>query len=246
MEENLKNCETDGLLPILTKYLPKDGKILEAGCGLGKWVVFLKSKGFDISGVDSYPDVIKAAKKYDKNLPVSVDNVAKLSLKSNSLDAYLSFGVVEHFEEGPQKPLSEAFRVLKKGGVAVIETPYDNPFRIMGRLIVRIKTPLRILIEELGLRSKRVILEQYFYEYHYTKQELIDHVKKAGFTILESFPKDDLSPNRSIGLWLDFPRLRQKDAGEFVLTPFGRLVKRLFSPFPEFWSACTVVVAQKR
>lgn len=245
MAENLRNCETDGLLPILVKFLPKDGKILEAGCGLGKWVVFLRKKGYDISGIDSYPEVVKQARKFDKDLPITVDNVAKLSLKDNSLDGYLSFGVVEHFEEGPQKPLREALRVLKKGGIAIIETPCDNPFRILGRLIVKIKTPARIFVETLNLRPKRVLPEQYFYEYHYTKNELINYVQEAGFKILGSFPKDDLSPSRSVGLWLDFPSLRQAGAGEFILTSTGRLIKAILSPFPEFWSACTVVVAQK-
>lgn len=245
MDENLKNCETDGLLPILIKYLPKNGKILEAGCGLGKWVVFLKKHGYNISGIDSYPEVVRQAKRFDKNLPIKVDNVAALSLPDNSLDAYLSFGVVEHFEEGPQKPLREAFRVLKKGGIAAIETPYDNYLRQLIRLIIKMKIPAKILVEGLKIRPKKVQPEKYFYEYHYTKEELINWVKKAGFRIIGSYPKDDLSPDRSIGLWLDFPKLRKTSASEFYLNFWGKLIRIILSPFPEFWSACTVVVAQK-
>lgn len=249
MEKNLKNCETDGLLPVLLKYLPKGGRILEAGCGLGKWVVFLRRRGYNITGVDSYPKVVRQAKKFDKDLPIRVDNIAALSLPNNSIDGYLSFGVIEHFEEGPQKPLSEARRVLKRGGIAVIETPNDNPLRRLVRVyeLCRhlIKTPLRLFVETTGLRYKRTLPEKYFYEYHYTKRELINHVRSAGFRIIGSFPKDDLSPDRSIGLWLDFAALRKVGAGEFYLNDLGRWVKRVLSPIPEFWSACTVVVAQK-
>lgn len=249
MAENLVNCETDGLLPILFKYLPQREKIIEAGCGLGKWVMYLRSHGYDIAGIDSYPGVIKAAKKIDRTLPVSVGDVANLPFPSGSVSCYLSFGVIEHFEEGPQKPLREALRVLKEGGVAIIETPNDNPLRrfvrVLRRLRYIIKTPARIFVETFGVRPKRVLPEQYFYEYHYTKNELVNFVKKTGFKIIGSYPKDDLSPKRSIGLWIDFPCLRQKGAGEFVLSPVGRIVKLILSPFPELWSACMVVVAKK-
>ena len=170
IEKNLADCDTDGLLPILEKYLSKNGKILEAGCGLGKWVIFLSRRGYDIEGVDSYPGAIDALKKFDKNLNVSVDSVERLKIKTGTISAYLSFGVVEHFEEGPQKPLSEALRVLKKNGIAVIETPCDTPLQQFGRLIVNLKSPIRVLLETFGFRQKRVIPEKYFYEYHYTPE----------------------------------------------------------------------------
>ena len=40
--------------------------------------------------------------------------------KNEEFDVYLSFGVVEHFEQGPIKALKEARRVLKKGGDLII------------------------------------------------------------------------------------------------------------------------------
>jgi ubiquinone/menaquinone biosynthesis C-methylase UbiE len=221
----------------------------EAGCGLGKWLIYLKSKGYKIEGIDFFDGVVKELKKYDKSLQVQVGDVESLRIKSNSLDQYLSFGVVEHWEQGPQKPLAEAFRVLKRGGIAIIETPCNSPLQRLIRALVEtkrlLKLPAKIFVEALGLRKKRDSVKTKFYEYHYSPQELASHVEKAGFKILEVLPKDDLGPNRSIGLWLDLPFLRQKGRGEFELNTWGKIFKMLISPFPWLWSYCVVVVATK-
>lgn len=227
IEDNLKNCDTDGLLPVLLKYLPKKGKTIEAGCGLGKWIIFLRRRGYNICGTDSFAPAIQALKKYDSKLPVKVDKVENSAYPDNSFDAYLSFGVIEHFEKGPQKALREAHRLLKENGLAIIETPYDNFLRRLRRL---------------RPRNRQV---GYFYEYHYTKEELVSFVRKAGFKVLATYPKDDTSAKKSIGLWLDFPRLRQSGRPNFLLNSLGKLVKKIFSPWPELWSACVVVVAKK-
>lgn len=247
--DDVENCETDGLLPIFAKYLPKNGRILEAGCGLGKWNIFLKKRGIDIEGVDFYEEGIKKIKKYDPKLKVYVGDVEHLPIKENSLDAYLSFGVVEHWEEGPQKPLTEALRVLKPGGIAIIETPCNTFLQKLNRFVdntIRaIKLPAKIFVETLGLRKKREEVAKVFYEYHYSPSELSGFVQKAGFKIVEVCPKDDTSPNRSLGLWLDFPALRKKNASEFFLNDNGKIIKKLLLPFPWFWSYCVVVVAKK-
>ena len=231
IEENLKNCETDGLLPILKNYL--HGRIIEAGCGLGKWVIYLSRAGYDIVGTDSFGGAIEALKKYDKKLQVKVDKVEESSYPDSSFDTYLSFGVVEHFEEGPQKPLSEAYRLLKKGGTAVIETPFDNYLR----------RSIRVL-KKLAGRGK-VPAGWSFYEYHYTKEELVNFVRQAGFAILGTYPKDDTAADKSIGLWLDFPGLRRSNEPNFKLNTLGKIVKGILGFWPEFWSACVVVVARK-
>lgn len=225
--DHLKDCDTDGLLPYFKKYFSKKSKILEAGCGLGKWVIFWQKRGYNIFGIDSHGPTIKILKNYDKKLPVAVGNVEKLDLPDNNIDIYLSFGVIEHWEEGPQKVLREAWRVISLNGLAIIETPLDNGFRRLRRLIRRRK------------------IKGYFYEYRFTKNELENFVKEAGFEILETGAKDDLNPDRSIGLWSDYPFLQQKNSPNFQLNILGRIIKKFLSPFPWLWSACVVVVAKK-
>lgn len=247
--DDLVNCQSDGLLPIFQKFLTKKQQILEAGCGLGKWVIYLTKLGYDIEGVDNYAPGIKKIKTYDHKLKARVGDVEKLPYKDESFDTYLSFGVVEHWEDGPKRPLAEAFRVVRKGGICIVETPADSPLRQLLRFVsesVRIvKLPLKVMIESLGMRQKRQGIKTKFYEYHYLPSELASYVKNVGFEIIGMYPKDDLDPCRSIGLWLDFPKLREIGKPDFTLTSLGQLVKRIFLPFPWIWSCCVVVVGQK-
>lgn len=60
------------------------------------------------------------------SLPVSQGNVLDLYYESGSISAYISMGVVEHFEEEPEESLAEAFRVLEPVGVEIISVPMNN------------------------------------------------------------------------------------------------------------------------
>lgn len=248
--EELKVVKTDGLNPIFKKYLKKDWLAIEAGCGLGKWVVSLKNQGYNIVGLDNYVKGLQQLSKHDSQLMLMAGDVACLGLKDNSIDAYISLGVVEHFEEGPQKPLAEAFRAVKPGQIAFIEVPYDSPVRQLTRTLyqfkVLIKSPLRLLVEGLGLRPKRAKPKMIFYEYRYTSSELKDFVTTAGFKIIDFLPKDDLAQNRSIALWSDFPGLRNSNNVLFSLNSTGVWVKRLLHAISPFsYPALIVAVCKK-
>ena len=110
------------------KYAPSHGKFLEAGCGVGQYVLYFKKLGFDIRGIDISKETIGKSSKDALELGFGSDlfemgDLRKLPYESNSLSYYLSMGVVEHFKEGPMDALTEAYRVLKPGGVAYIATP---------------------------------------------------------------------------------------------------------------------------
>lgn len=244
--QELEIVKTDGLQPIFKKYLKKNGLNVEAGCGLGKWVLALRSKGYRIIGIDTYVKGLKLLKSHQADLELAGSDVAALGFKDNSIDAYISLGVVEHFEEGPQQPLAEAYRATKVGGVALIEVPYDSPMRQLDRLLfqlkVWLKAPARLLVEGLGLRPKRPEIKKRFYEYRYTVAELKSFVTEAGFELIEMLPKDDLDKQRSIMLWSDFPRLRHSDGTLFKLNRMGVRVKQfldIISPY----TYCALIVA---
>src|SRR5579862_3481064 len=80
--------------------------IVEAGCGVGAWVLFLKRLGFEnVIGVDNYEPVVKQLQA--RGGKAVEGDVRHLPFGDNSVDVCLSFGVVEHFPENPAACLAE-------------------------------------------------------------------------------------------------------------------------------------------
>lgn len=214
-------------------------KILEAGCGLGGWVLHFNKAGHETTGVELYEQLIVRAKKYDQEIKVIKGDVLKLDYPDNHFDAYISLGVIEHFKEGPHTALNEARRVLKPGGLAFISIPYLNFLRII------LVHPLRRIYFFLaGLFGKK----KYFWEYRYTKKELISFLQQTGFEInhidIDDYEKEDRYHH--IGLISDFIFLKKKGSTVYKLNSMGKFVlkfARLFSP----WLYCSsiIIVARK-
>lgn len=156
---------------IFLKYLPKRGRILEAGCGIGQYVLALCARGYNCMGMDFALKTIQNLKKHFPDIPVMVGDICHLNMKDESLDAYISLGVVEHFREGPVTPLREASRVLKKGGTLIVSVPQAFQWR-----------RLDAHSEKTPLPDKAV-----FYQYAFPADEFREFLKATGFTIKAEF-----------------------------------------------------------
>ena len=171
-----------------TRYLPRQGRILEAGCGLGQYVVVLRVRGYDAEGVEWAPETVKAVRALYPDLPIRVGDVTRLDVPDRSYTGYISLGVVEHRQEGPEPFLQEAYRVLAPDGVALISVPYFHP--------------LRRLKAQLGLyRGQPDGLD--FYQYAFTETEFGSLLQNTGFKIIDQMLYDGFK-----GLKDEIPLLR--------------------------------------
>jgi len=104
----------------------KTGTLLEAGCGVGNYIIIFSKRGFNVTGVEISKERIEIAKdnckKYNIDSKIIEGDIRKLELDDNSFDFIFSHGVVEHFLD-TQKALDEFYRVLKKDGEAMISVP---------------------------------------------------------------------------------------------------------------------------
>lgn len=200
---------------ILLKHLPRTGLILEGGCGMAQYVVALRARGYDCCGVDFAEKTVEAVLSRFPDLPVSKGNILDLDMDAESLDAYISLGIVEHFQEGPQKAISEAFRVLKKNGKLLISVPHAFRWRQMA--VAPESTPLPD--------------QASFYQYAFHQDEFRTFLHEAGFSIQSEYGIESHYAFRVQYPWFrklvkQIPRLRHLD---LLLdpTPLGRNLGRM-------------------
>lgn len=156
-------------------YLPKEGLILEAGSGLSAIVLTLRGMGLKVIGMDYAENALHTSRSFDPSLVLFSGDVHKLPVADDSLGAYLSFGVLEHFEHGMGPALAEAYRTLRPGGTLILTIPYPN---IVNRLIA--------LRRRLGGQS--LLTDDDFFESTYDRPRLVASVMQAGFLVQRVIP----------------------------------------------------------
>lgn len=104
----------------------QDVKALDIGCGRGEWLELLTGISVDAIGIDLDKGMLEAC--HTLGLPVVEADAFKYlsNLPNESQHIISAFHVVEHisFEE-LSRFITDAFRVLKPGGLLIMETP--NP-----------------------------------------------------------------------------------------------------------------------
>jgi len=206
-------------------YLPKEEIILEAGSGLSAAVIALREQGYNVVGLDYAENALHISRHHTPDLPLLAGDVYSLAFPENSLGAYLSFGVLEHFEHGMGDALREAYRTLKPGGVAVITIPYPN-------LVWKLAQWRR------NQQGKQRIAED-FYESTYTRQQLIDECTAVGFDVVEALPT-----SHSFTLW-GLGSIFQGE-GYYRTSPVGEVagdVVRVVAPWA--FNFMTLIIARK-
>lgn len=236
LEDEVGVCAGRSIAGPLLRLLPRNGRILEAGCGLGAWVVFLHRKGYHVSGIDHDASVISRLRSVDATLDVTVETIEALGHPACSVSAYISLGVVEHFESGPDSALREAYRILEPEGLLFLTVPANNLFR---KLIAHPLRSLYLLLHRMkGGRT-------YFAEYRYSRRELRLMVEHAGFEVCEEGLDDFASSSGSLSLWSEFPFLRGSD-GPYALNGAGRLLARLLNSVSPSILASGIYVAARK
>ena len=177
-----------------------------------KWA---SEQGAKVFGLDiSFPMVQKARKIFsqsDGGSGLIVSDLREIAFAEESFDYIYSMGTIEHFREH-RKALDECFRVLKKGGIAIIGVPNKwDPF---------LRPAMVSFLYKLGLYS-------YGFEKSFSMRTLERLLSSVGFRVLDRtgilFMPGWL---RMVDLYLHVKHPRLTVFTAPLITPFAFLYRR--------------------
>lgn len=176
---------------LIDEYSNKGDKILDLGCGNGRFYKAF-SENIDYIGVDASEELITIAKEKFPEANFRVDNALDLSFEKDTFDTIYSFAVFHHFpsKELRQKFLKEAKRVLKPNGTLII-TVWNLLDNKKGRKLLLKYTWKKIIGKtKLGVKDiyypwKRGEKTVQRYYHVFTKRELEKLFKKENFKIMD-------------------------------------------------------------
>lgn len=126
LERPMGRLEFDRALGYLHKYLPNPCRILDLGCGPGRYAIALAQSGRTVTLADLSSTQLEIAREKiaAARLMDSVEGFHELNatsmgiFKDNSFDAVVAFGPFYHLtaQEDRQKVAGEIARVLRPGG----------------------------------------------------------------------------------------------------------------------------------
>lgn len=157
------------MLPILNKYVKREDRVLDIGCGAGTLCFYLAKKGVILDGIDIAEEAIKICRESARSLNLKinfyVNNFPEEAIKGK-FDAIIISEVIEHVED-EKKAMLLLYKLLKRRGYIVLSTPSSS-------------APL----------YKLGVLDKFDKEVGHLRRYSLDHLvflsKKAGFILVES------------------------------------------------------------
>ncbi|WP_067565444.1 class I SAM-dependent methyltransferase [Ferroacidibacillus organovorans] len=197
------------ILPLLDVY--SERQVLDLGCGRGEWLELLKENGFQAVGVDLDRGMLEAC--VERGLTVS-EKDALTALRELSDESQLivsGFHIAEHLPFDVLSDLvCEAVRVLKPGGLLILETPNPENIKVATANFYLDPTHQRPIPQQL-----LVFLAEYF-GFSRVKilrlQESKEIHEKSSVALLDVI--DGVSP--------DYSMIAQKKASSEILNRFDR------------------------
>ena len=169
-------------------------RVLDAGCGAGRNLIFLMRAGFDVWGVDESPDAVARvrhlAAQIAPHLPADrfrVERVEATSCESASMDVVISSAVL-HFARDEAHwwaMVREMWRVLTPGGI------------LFARLATTVgQTRLR------PLGGGRYVMPDGDTRYLVDHELLIEVTRQLGGSLLDPIRSTVVHELRSMGTWI--------------------------------------------
>lgn len=120
-------------LKLIESLRPARGRLLDVGTAGGSFLAVAKKTGWEVAGCEPNRWLCEWGNKH-YGLPIVPGTIFDMKLPATSFDAVTLWDVLEHTPD-PKATLQECNRVLKAGGLLVVNYPDIQSFiaRLMGR-----------------------------------------------------------------------------------------------------------------
>jgi ubiquinone/menaquinone biosynthesis C-methylase UbiE len=114
-----------------------DESVLDVGCGNGRYLAELRSRGHRgfVCGADLSEGMLRTARPNAGDAPLLVSDAQALPFASDSFDVLLSMHMLYHVPDRAQA-LTEMRRVVRPGGVTLVLTNSSLHFRELDELLI--------------------------------------------------------------------------------------------------------------
>ena len=153
-----------------------DGKILDIGCGSGKFLLRARKAGWDTYGLEISDKAVETASGMGLKVKKVNGSFEKTDFPGSYFDCILMNHVLEHCHY-PTKVLQECYRLLKGNGLLIVVVPnldcYDRKvftyswgnLEVPRHLFHFNKITLLSLIERAGFITERIKYKKWFISY---------------------------------------------------------------------------------
>ena len=121
------DVDKEPMKPTFNKYLDivsslgiSNGKLLDIGSATGFFMDLAEKRGFEVTGVEISDFAAEIGRK--KGLKIITGDLIDQKFTESHFDVITMFDVLEHVPK-PKEIIREVYRILKKGGLVVINTP---------------------------------------------------------------------------------------------------------------------------
>lgn len=139
------------------RWVPRDVRVLDIGCGFGESLGYYKARGCDVYGVEADENIRRVADKFGYKVHVGLFDPSVY--EPDYFDYVTMSQVIEHVTD-PVQTLKGIAHVLKPGGVAILSTPNAGGWgaRVFGKYWINWHAPYHL--QFFTLRSMQLAAEQ--------------------------------------------------------------------------------------
>lgn len=122
--ESTINCDMSLHYQKFLKYLPKTGKILDVGFGSGRDMIYFKSLGYDVQGIDTSIEFVKKMKK--KGFNVRLESACELNY-CDEYDGIWACASLLHIKRDElEEVIIKCMNALKDNGILYCSFKYGD------------------------------------------------------------------------------------------------------------------------